>query len=317
MAEKRITDLTTAATLIGDELLEVSQISTAVTITAATLSAANSDNSFNDSGSGFVAAGFLTGDRVKVTGFTTGDNNLFVGTLTDVTAGKLTLAGTDGDVILDEAAGNTVTITKWLSRRATAQEIADLYVESNQIPLATKGDLLTYDTADAVLAVGADTYVLTADSAEATGLKWVAPAAAPAFSGCLLSHSTTQSITSTIAALTWNTEDYDVGGWHDTGSNPTRITVPSGVSYVRFSCNIFDADSVTGQFGMYLYKNGSNSFAGACAAETDTSGGDSVSMVSPVVPVTTGDYFELWAFATSSRTTDADKRTNFSIEKVS
>lgn len=41
-------------------------------------------------------------------------------------------------------------------------------------PLTTKGDIYTYSTVDARLAVGTDGYVLAADSSEATGLKWVA-----------------------------------------------------------------------------------------------------------------------------------------------
>jgi hypothetical protein len=43
-------------------------------------------------------------------------------------------------------------------------------------PLTTKGDVFTYDTDDQRLAVGADGEVLTADAAEATGLKWAAAA---------------------------------------------------------------------------------------------------------------------------------------------
>jgi hypothetical protein len=39
-------------------------------------------------------------------------------------------------------------------------------------PLTTKGDLYTYSTTDARLGVGTNGQVLTADSAEATGLKW-------------------------------------------------------------------------------------------------------------------------------------------------
>jgi len=42
-------------------------------------------------------------------------------------------------------------------------------------PVTTKGDLFTYSTADARLAVGSNGHILVADSAEATGLKWEAP----------------------------------------------------------------------------------------------------------------------------------------------
>lgn len=44
-------------------------------------------------------------------------------------------------------------------------------------PLTTKGDLYTYSTTDARLGIGTNGYVLTADSAEATGMKWAAAAA--------------------------------------------------------------------------------------------------------------------------------------------
>lgn len=116
MAQK-ISQMTSAGTLVGTEQLEVSQLSTTVTITAATLSALNSDNSYNDSGSGFVTAGFAVGDTVKVTGFGSSVNNIFSGTVTALTPAKMTIGGTDGDVIIDGAAGSSVTITKWNSRR--------------------------------------------------------------------------------------------------------------------------------------------------------------------------------------------------------
>lgn len=127
MAQKRITDMTTAGALSGAELVELSKTSSTITITAVTISAAAADNSFNDSANGFVAAGFEVGNRVKVAGFTGNvANNIVVGIVTALTAGKMTIGGTDGDVIVDDAAGESVTISKWVSRRTTAQEIADL-----------------------------------------------------------------------------------------------------------------------------------------------------------------------------------------------
>jgi len=44
-------------------------------------------------------------------------------------------------------------------------------------PLTTKGDVYTFSTVDARLAVGANNTVLTADSTAATGMKWAAAAA--------------------------------------------------------------------------------------------------------------------------------------------
>lgn len=113
-----------AGALTGEEIAIISQLSTSVTISAATISALASDNSFNDSGSGFIAAGFAVNNYVYVEGFTGNvANNIFSGKITALTAGKMTIGGTDGDVIVDDAAGETVTITKWVSRRKAVSEL--------------------------------------------------------------------------------------------------------------------------------------------------------------------------------------------------
>ncbi len=123
----RISQLAASAALTGAELVVVSQLSAAVTITASTLSASASDNSFNDSAAGFIAAGFAVGKAVKVSGFTgNAANNILSGVITALTAAKMTIGGSDGDVIVDDAAGEAVTITQWDSRRSTAQAVADL-----------------------------------------------------------------------------------------------------------------------------------------------------------------------------------------------
>lgn len=120
----RISDLPVSATLLGDELVEVSQVSTTIRRVAATISAQNSDNSYNDSAAGFLTAGFAVGDRVRVTGFTGNvANNIFAARITAITASKMTIGGDDGNVIVDDAAGETVTIAKWTSRRALLSDI--------------------------------------------------------------------------------------------------------------------------------------------------------------------------------------------------
>lgn len=125
MAGERITDLAAATLpLDGSELVEISQLSATVKITGTTISALASDNSFNDSGAGFITAGFAVADRVNVVGFTGNVvNNIRVGTITALAAGKMTIGGTDGDVIVDDAAGESVTIAKWTSRRVESSEL--------------------------------------------------------------------------------------------------------------------------------------------------------------------------------------------------
>lgn len=153
MATKKISQLTAAGALNGAEAVEVSKLSATVKRTATTISAQASDNSFNDSGSGFVTAGFAVGNSVRVEGFTGNvANNIYTGNITALTASKMTIGGTDGDVIADDAAGESVTITKWESRRTTTADVAGLSVSD-------LNDLADVDTAGAV-----DADVLTYDS---------------------------------------------------------------------------------------------------------------------------------------------------------
>lgn len=95
-----------------DDLLEAALLGTwthTAKVTGTTFACVNAGNKITDSGNGFLTAGFATGQRVRVTGFTTPANNA-IRVLTNVAAGELAFGGTDGDTIADEVAGATVTI---------------------------------------------------------------------------------------------------------------------------------------------------------------------------------------------------------------
>jgi hypothetical protein len=118
---KRFFEFSAAGTVAGTDLLLISQPSSTVVYTASTLSAAASDNSLNDSAAQFLAEGFTAGKTIDIAGFTgaVGNNNFAV--VLSAAAGKLVLAGI---TLADDAAGESVTIGQWDTKRAEAQDFS-------------------------------------------------------------------------------------------------------------------------------------------------------------------------------------------------
>jgi hypothetical protein len=162
-----------------------------------------------------------------------------------------------------------------------------------------KGDLVVGTGADTFsrLAVGTDTYVLTADSAEATGLKWAAASGGATFVGCQLEKITSaQSIPNGSAtAVSFNSEVYDTDGFHDNSTNNSRITIPTGKGgKYLFVAQLSFAANGTGSRITKLFKNGSllqllNVSTNAGAADF------AVNAASGFATASAGDYFEIYA----------------------
>lgn len=120
-------------------------------------------------------------------------------------------------------------------------------------------------------------------------------------------------------AVAWDTETTDTASVHDTGSNTTRLTVPSDTSYVRLSAGIH-ISSVNTNTRAYAYftKDGAahGSFVGAGTISKYGSATEHfLNIVSPPVAVTAGQYFEVVLLCADTSITVED-HSWFAMERV-
>lgn len=113
------------------------------------------------------------------------------------------------------------------------------------------------------------------------------------FSGCSVRNSTVHVETlSEFWTASWDTEMFDVGGWHD-GVNPSRLTVPAGVPRVKVTVRYNDNANL-GNFANFccaIRKNGSEVvYTNYNEWRDNEVFGDVIT--TPDFDVVEGDYFE-------------------------
>jgi hypothetical protein len=215
-----------------------------------------------------------------------------LGNSVDTTTKALNPETTLGDIAYRSATSNTNTrlaIGSAGQVLTVAAGVPSWASPSDQTPLTTKGDVFTFSTVDARLGVGANGTVLTADSAEATGLKWAAPAAG-GFVGCSVYDSNaTQSIaTGTDTVVTFNSEFFDTDGFHSTSSNTGRITIPSGKGgkYLFIASGLWVSLASGKEFR--FYKNGNQLLSYGLTSASGVAGSSIVAIIDLVAT----DYIE-------------------------
>lgn len=132
---------------------------------------------------------------------------------------------------------------------------------------------------------------------------WKCPAAPNTFSGCVAKRVASLSAAdfTTAIAVALDDELYDVGGWHDTVTNNSRLTVPAGVSYVQLVGGIDPSALTATQWGeVSIRKNGSALAQPIVVNKSQvTATVARWQIMTPPLAVTPGDYFELF-FQTQS-----------------
>jgi hypothetical protein len=148
----------------------------------------------------------------------------------------------NGSAWVSVSGGGDVTEVQAGTGISVASGTGPIPVVTNTMATAVdaKGDLIVGTGADtfARLAVGTNGHTLVADSAEATGLKWAAPAGGLTYA-VFVDEKTTGTHGGTFTSGAWRTRDINTSKYNNIsgasiGSN--QITLPAGTYRIDASC---------------------------------------------------------------------------------
>lgn len=183
-------------------------------------------------------------------------------------------------------------------------------------PSTTKGDLIVNNgTNDIRLAVGTNDFVLTADSTQASGVKWAAA------SGGVGSPVVVSAVNNSAQVLTAATNTI-LTGWtesldSDSIFNATTgvCTIPTGGGTFYFRADVTQTSPTSGDVLIGVYKNGTK--AREAISPFNTAGsGQTTRHVSYLDSFAAGDTVDIRSFSTTSTTILNANRTNLIIMKI-
>lgn len=99
----------------------------------------------------------------------------------------------------------------------------------------------------------------------------------------------------TNGEIPFDSEPFDTAGWHDNAVNPSRLTVPAGITLARFEARVSINLIAPANFALRLFKNGALCANGAADEkdQDDVSGMAFFKLSTGLLPVAAGDYFEI------------------------
>jgi hypothetical protein len=154
--------------------------------------------------------------------------------------------------------GTDVEVATAVSNHSAASNPHTEYVQKTLT--TTTGDIIYASSANtpARLGIGSTDQVLKVSGGVPS---WSTPAVAtPTFVGCSLYNTTSHTIANnTETIITYDSEYIDTHGFHESVTNPSRITIPAGYAgkYLISATNRYE-QSATGARNMNLYVNNSN-----------------------------------------------------------